>query len=92
MAAKRKVEASDPHTTNMGTCILYGKKKVEAAKIASTFRNSAFRPTNPSESRFSGSLEVEVLLYSRGTFFSGGGRPPGPFSTRVSRNGHIFSS
>jgi hypothetical protein len=63
LAAKRKVEASDPHTTNMGTCILYGKKKVEAAKIASTFRNSAFRPTNPSESRFSGSLEVEVLLY-----------------------------
>jgi hypothetical protein len=36
LAAKRKVEASDPHTTNMGTCILYGKKKVEAAKIAST--------------------------------------------------------
>ena len=35
LPAKRKVEASDPHTNNTGTCILYGEMKVEAAKIAS---------------------------------------------------------
>ena len=29
------------------TCILTDKMKVEAAKIASTFRNSAFHPSKP---------------------------------------------
>ena len=58
-----KVEASDPHTTNMGTCILYGKMKVGAAKIAPTFSNLIqlylfiLLPPRPEL------LEVGVLLY-----------------------------
>ena len=52
----------------MGTCILYGKMKVEAAKIASTSSNSAFCLPDCARQRKSDLLEVEILQY----------RVPGP--------------